>query len=55
MSADGARDVINDGLAEVQDVKVLKMVKLAEVTLELVTSLHNLAKFLYVRFAVTEG
>jgi hypothetical protein len=35
VSADDVRDVINVSSAEVPDVKVLKMVKRAEVTLEL--------------------
>ena len=34
VSADDVRDVINVSSAEVPDVKVLKMVKRAEVTLE---------------------
>jgi hypothetical protein len=38
VSADDVRDVINVSSAEVPDVKVLKMVKRAEVALELETS-----------------
>ena len=37
VSADDVRDVINVSSAEVPDAKVLKMVKRAEVTLELET------------------
>jgi hypothetical protein len=37
VSADDVRDVINVGSAEVPDAKVLKMIKRAEVTLELET------------------
>jgi hypothetical protein len=37
VSADDVRDVINVSSAEVPDVKVLKMIKRAEVTLELET------------------
>jgi hypothetical protein len=39
VSADDVRDVINVSFAEVPDAKVLKMVKRAEVTLELETGL----------------
>jgi hypothetical protein len=38
VSADDVRDVINVSSAEVPDVKVLKMIKRAEVALELETS-----------------
>jgi hypothetical protein len=38
VSADDVRDVINVSSAEVPDAKVLRMVKRAEVTLELETS-----------------
>ena len=37
VSADDVRDVINVSSAEVPDAKVLKMIKRAEVTLELET------------------
>ena len=37
MSVDDVRDVVNVGSAEVPDAKVLKMIKRAEVTLELET------------------
>jgi hypothetical protein len=52
VSVDDVPDVINVGSAEVPDAKVLKMIKRAEVTLELETSPQNLAKFLYVRIIV---
>jgi len=39
VSVDDVRDVINVGSAKVQDAKVLKMIKRAEVTLELETGL----------------
>ncbi|HKZ94452.1 MAG TPA: hypothetical protein VJ249_07730 [Candidatus Bathyarchaeia archaeon] len=38
VSVDDARDVINVSSAEVPDAKVLKMIKRAEVTLELETA-----------------
>jgi predicted transcriptional regulator len=40
VSVDDVRDVVNVSSAEVPDVKVLKMVKRAEVTLELETEGH---------------
>jgi len=48
VSVDDVRDVINVSSAEVPDAKVLKMVKQAEVTLELETiekSIVAIAKF----------
>jgi len=41
LAVDDVRDVINVGSVEVSDVKVLKMVKRAEVTLELEPSQRN--------------
>ena len=41
VSVDDVRDVINVSSGEVPDAKVLKMIKRAEVTLELETSLSE--------------
>jgi len=53
VSVDDVRDVINVSSAEVPDAKVLKMIKRAEVTLELETGkeiafIMNYAPYIYV-------
>ena len=50
VGVDDVRDVVNVSSAEVPDVKVLKMVKRAEVTLELENGQRNLLQLSFIQF-----